>query len=104
MASVIDNNPQNQRAFPRIAVTCPVLYRLASSKAWKVGRLVDFSATGICMVCDGRIPEGVHISVQIKPGSQKTVPELAASGLVLRVVLNEEQKYVVSCKLTKVHR
>ena len=104
MASVIDDNPQNQRAFPRIAVTCPVLYRLDSSQRWRVGRLVDFSATGICMICDTRIPEGVEIAVQIKPGSQKTVPKLSAMGRVLRVERNQEQQYTVSCKLTKVHR
>jgi len=102
MSSAIDNNKQNQRAFPRIAVTCPVLYLRPPAKRWQVARLVDFSATGISMVCDSKLDVGVEISLQIKPGSQKTVPALSATGVVMRNETNDEQQYVVSCKLIKV--
>jgi hypothetical protein len=104
MASVLDNNQENQRAFPRIAVSCPVLYLPPNSKRWIVGKLMDFSATGICMVCDTRLDIGTEISLQIKPGSKKTVPAISAMGTVIRCEVNKEQRYVVSCKLTKVNR
>lgn len=104
MSGVIDNKQQNQRAFPRIIVSCPVLYLLPLAKRWQVGKLVDFSATGISMVCGDLLDLGTEISVQIKPGSQKTVPALSAKGVVMRCETNAEQQYVVSCKLIKVHR
>jgi len=104
MSSVIDNKQQNLRAFPRISVSCPVLYLLPSTQRWQVAKLVDFSATGINMVCDVNLSTGTEISLQIKPGSQKTVPALSATGVVVRCETNDEQQYVVSCKLIKVHR
>jgi len=104
MSGIIDNNKQNQRTFPRITVTCPVLYLLPPARRWQVGRLVNFSATGISMVCDDKLSVGTEVSLQIKPGSQKVVPALSATGIVLRSEVNNEQQYVISCKLTKVQR
>lgn len=104
MSSVIDNTTENKRKFPRIAVTCPVLYRESSSKRWLVGRLVDFSATGVCMICDDNLPIDTDIEIQIKPGSQKTVPALSASGVVVRCLLTDDQQFEVSTKVIKVHR
>jgi len=104
MASVIDNDKQNQRVFPRIAVTCPVLYLLPSAKRWQVAKLVDFSATGISMVCDDKLNVGTEVSLQIKPGSQKIVPALSAIGVVMRNEINDEHQYVIACKLTKIQR
>lgn len=104
MSSVIDNKIQNRRGFPRITVTCPVLYRLAANERWRVARLVDFSATGICMVCDDKLPLDAEVSIQIKPGSQKTVPELSASGYVVRTVTSSEESFKISCKILKVNR
>ena len=104
MASVIDNEFENNRKFPRINVTCPVLYRLSENTRWQVARLVDFSATGVCMICDDNLPLNSNISIQIKPGSQKTVPALSAAGTVVRSVTTDDQRFEISCKITKVHR
>lgn len=99
-----DSKVDNQRVFPRITVTCPVLYRLSAAKRWQVAHLVDFSATGIRMVCDDNLTIDSEIAIQIKPGSKKTVPALAATGIVVRSELNAEQRFEVSCKVIKVHR
>jgi len=104
MSIIIDNEVENKRAFPRISVTCPVLYRLAAGKRWQVARLLDFSATGICMVCDDNLPIGTKVDIQIKPGSQKTVPALSVTGSVVRSVTTDEQHFEISCKVLKVHR
>lgn len=104
MSSMMDSKVDNQRVFPRITVTCPVLYRLSTAKRWQVARLVDFSATGVRMVCDDNLAIDSEIAIQIKPGSQKTVPALAATGIVVRSELNAEQRFEVSCKVIKVHR
>lgn len=104
MSSIIDNDVDNKRVFPRIRVTCPVLYRLDEGMRWQVARLLDFSATGICMICDDNLPINTNIDIQIKPGSQKTVPELSVSGFVVRSVTTDEQRFEISCKVLKVHR
>ncbi len=104
MSSVIDSQQQDQRAFPRVTVSCPVLYLAPIAKRWQVAKLADFSAIGISMICDDRLDVGTEIEIQIKPGSQKTVPAVSATGNVVRCETNNEQRYVVSCKLIKVHR
>ena len=90
------------RRFPRIGVRCPVLYRVHSAKRWQVAKLVDFSATGLRMECDENLPAGIAIALQIKPGSNKTVPALSAQGEVVRSQPNDALVFEVSCKLTKV--
>ena len=104
MSSLMDDEIENKRVFPRVSVTCPVLYRQAAGKRWQVARLLDFSATGICMICDDNLPIDTKVDIQIKPGSQKTVPELSASGFVVRSLVTDEQRFEVSCKIIKVHR
>lgn len=104
MSSMMDSKADNQRVFPRISVTCPVLYRLSAAKRWQVARLVDFSATGVRMVCDDNLTINSELAIQIKPGSKKTVPELSVTGVVVRSELNAEQRFEVSCKVIKVHR
>jgi len=104
MSSVINFHKQDQRAFPRIAVSCPVLYLRMSSPRWQVAKLKNFSAVGISMVCDEKLSVGAEVSLQIKPGSQKIVPALSATGLVVRCENVDEQQYAISCKLIKVQR
>ena len=65
---------------------------------------MDFSATGVRMVCDDNLTINSEIAIQIKPGSQKTVPALSATGVVVRSNINAEQRFEVSCKVIKVHR
>jgi len=104
MSSIIDNEIENKRKFPRVAVTCPVLYRQFPNKRWLVARLVDFSAIGVCMICDDNLPLDTEVEIQIKPGSQKTVPALSATGVVVRCLVTDDQRFEVSCKVIKVHR
>jgi hypothetical protein len=56
------------------------------------------------MECDTRLEVGTEVFVQIKPGSKKTVPAISATGSVIRCEENDEQRFVVSCKLIKVNR
>ncbi|MBL1277381.1 MAG: PilZ domain-containing protein [Ectothiorhodospiraceae bacterium] len=100
----MNNKDKNRRGFPRIAVTCPVLYRVDPSQRQHVAKLVDFSATGIRIICDENIAPGRKMNIHIKSGSQKTVPELSISGVVLRCEENDDQKFEVSCKISKIHR
>ena len=104
MTSVLENYQDCQRAFPRFTACCPVLYLIPLSKRWTVGRLIDFSATGLCMVCDTQVDVGTDISVHIKPGSKKVVPAISAVGKVTRCEETTEQRFVVACKLIKFNR
>ena len=93
-----------RRAFPRIQGNCPVLYRLDLKDRWQVAKMIDYSATGIKIDCDENIPVGTGISLQVKPGSVKTIPQYSAEGTVAHSDLNKDEHYTVSVKILKVLR
>lgn len=93
-----------KRAFPRIAVQCPVLYLTKPHKRWQVAKLMNFAATGMCIECDENLPLNAEISLQIKPGSIKTVPPLSVVGQVIRCESNQNQRFEVACKVLKILR
>ncbi|WP_455198573.1 PilZ domain-containing protein [Kaarinaea lacus] len=106
MSSVLEdnNNIAERRAFPRINANCPVLYQPMPNSRWIVARLLEYSATGISMVCDENLPEGKEIAIQIKPGSLKTIPQLSANAKVVRCAETSDSRFKVSCKILKVLR
>lgn len=104
MSSIFKGIVGDKRGFPRTAAACPVLYRISPDKRWHVATLIDYSAIGIRIVCDENIPCDSEIAIQIKPGSQKTVPPLSITGTVVRCNTNDEQHFEVSCKTIRVHR
>lgn len=109
MTAFIKENEESEsfterRAFPRIAASCPVLYRLNTADSWQVAKMVDYSATGIRLDCDENLPVDTEIAIKIKPGSMKTIPELSVEGLVVHSDLNKEEHFTVSVKILKVLR
>jgi len=96
------NKENNNRTFPRLDAQCPVLYRTANNKGWKVAKMQNFSATGIHMIADEKIKLSSKINIQIKPGSKKTIPGIKAVGKVLRCESIADDKYLISCHLTDV--
>lgn len=95
-----DNN--NKRAFPRVTTQCPVLYRGDHHARWMVGIMLDMSATGLRMTCNEPLNMGTVIDIHYKPGKNKLVPEIKAMGKVVRSLPLEENKFEISCSLTKV--
>ena len=93
-----------RRTFPRISINCPALYRLDPNKRWLVAIMVEYSATGITMICDENVPEGTALDVQIKPGSIKTIPQLSVAGQVMRSETNNDHRFNISVKILKVLR
>jgi hypothetical protein len=93
---------QEKRIFPRITTECPVLYAVGNSSKWQVGILVNLSATGLMMKCKERLLKNINISIMLKPGQNKLIPEISAKGKVIRCNPISEEEYEVSCKLTEV--
>ena len=91
-----------RRLFPRMQVTCPVLYHLDKTKGWKVAKMVNLSATGIQFVCTDEPSLNTYLSIHVKPGSKKNIPELIAKGLVTRIEKVTDEEYLLACKLTDV--
>ncbi len=82
--------------------SCPVLYRIGKEKSWKVAKMVDMSATGIQFISSENPEISSSICIHVKPGSKKMIPEIIASGVVVRSENMGDDSYAVSCRLTEV--
>ena len=90
-----------KRIFPRLEARCPVLYQIDKQKSWKVGKMQNLSATGLQLLCNKAIPADTIIHIHVKPGTQKNIPEIKATGEVVRSEYIDDS-YIISCKLTVV--
>lgn len=97
-----DNEKIEKRLFPRMEAECAVLYTVGTSKNWKVGILTNMSATGLRMRCPERLLKNIGISVMLKRGDNKLIPEIEGKGKVTRCSQLDEYEYEVSCKLTEI--
>ena len=91
----------DKRIFPRLKARCPVLYQIDQQKSWKVGKMQNLSATGLQLICNESIQTDTIVHIHVKPGTQKSIPEIRAVGEVVRTETAEEG-YIISCKLTEV--
>jgi len=61
----------------------------------------NFSATGMLLTATEDPANEKSIHIHVKPGSQKIIPEIAASGEIMRVE-SSDNEFVVACKLTNI--
>lgn len=103
--SFYDEKKYNERRkHPRIKAQCQVNYFARSTGNWSEARLEDYSAGGICFVCDQTLPQNTKITVQVTHGAHEMVPAIAASAVVIRCEQDDEDQFKVACKFTKVRQ
>jgi len=102
MGTSWDNGKGEKRLFPRQEARCAVLYQTPASKRWLVAHLVDFAAAGLRMECDELLAPGTPIAIQLRPGSDRTIPAIQGRGEVVRCAPNSNLRYEVACKLRKI--
>lgn len=94
---------KEQRTFPRIPADCPILFRRQSNHKWKLGKMMDFSATGLSLICPDSCDEEVTIEFQVKPGPNKMIPAVTGYAKILRCIPMDNNKFHISCKISKVN-
>jgi len=92
----------DKRIFPRIEIRCPALYRVEGAARQLIALAVDFSATGVKMLCKDALPVNTRIHVELKPGSDRTIPAVCAEGHVVRCEPYERGGFWVSCRFDKI--
>jgi c-di-GMP-binding flagellar brake protein YcgR len=91
-----------QRVFPRISAQCPVRYRESTTGRWLIGRMLDFSATGLLMTTDTNLEQGAQINVQVEPGSKKHIPALRGVGKVVRSRHIDDDHFEIGIKMLRI--
>ena len=96
-------NIDNNRVFPRVNATCPVMHRASEAERWSVGLLINFSATGMLFNSARALQEDSPITVRLERGRNLVIPALSGSGRVIRCTKIESNKYEIACKLTQIN-
>ena len=92
----------NNRIFPRVDATCPVMHRANEIQRWSVGLLTNFSATGLLFQSARKLKADSAISVRLERGRNRVIPALSGSGKVIRCTKMANNKYEVACKLSHI--
>jgi len=92
----------NNRVFPRVDATCPVMHRANESERWSVGLLVNFSATGMLFQSARALEIDTNITVRLERGRNRAIPALSGSGKIIRCTKIEDSKYEIACKLSHI--
>ncbi|MCK4744067.1 MAG: PilZ domain-containing protein [Sulfuriflexus sp.] len=95
-------NTDNNRVFPRVDTTCPVMHRASEAERWSVGLLINFSATGMLFQSARALHVDSDINVRLERGRNKVIPALSGSGKVIRCTKIANSKYEVACKLNHI--
>ncbi len=98
----MDKELANKRFFPRMTTECPVLYSIGTTGKWQVALLIDMSATGLRMKTKEQLLRNISISIMLKPGQNKLVPEINGKGKVVRCEALDDEYFEVSCSLREV--
>lgn len=93
-----------RRAFPRINAQCAIRFSTHSQSDWQHAELENYSAAGLCMLCDSTLLVNTQLTLQLMPGDNKLVPPMSAEAVVVRCQLDEDHHYQIACKLTKVRQ
>lgn len=97
-----DAHASEHRTFPRMHAQCPVCYRDSASGRWLIGRMIDFSATGLLMTTDKSLEENSQISLQVEPGSKKFIPALRGVGTVVRCKHIDDDHFEIAIKMLRI--
>jgi hypothetical protein len=94
---------KENRRFPRMPVKCPVVYRRGETQRGRVGIMIDMSATGIKMTCKEPLALDTTIQLEVKPGSDRSIPAIVGEGVVVRCEATADDEYHIACRLTRVN-
>ena len=65
---------------------------------------MDYSATGIRMLCDDLLLKQTKLKIELLPGSLQHIPQLSAEAVVVRFSMDDECSFQIGCEFVSVVR
>ena len=104
MSAKLEGVPFEKREYPRVHASCPIRYQTSDAAEWCEATLIDYSATGIRMLCDDLLLKGTKVKIEILPGSLQHIPQISAEGTVVRFSMDDECSFQIGCEFHTVVR
>jgi hypothetical protein len=96
--------PFEKREYPRVEASCPIRYQTGDADDWEDATLLDYSATGISMLCDDLLLKGTKIKIEVLPGSLQHIPQISVEGVVIRFSMDNDCSFQIGCQFVSVVR
>lgn len=96
--------PFEKREYPRVEASCPIRYQTDAMDTWEDATLLDYSATGIHMLCDNLLLKGTKLKLEVLPGSLQKIPQISVEGVVVRFSMDDECSFQIGCEFVSVVR
>ena len=93
-----------KREYPRVQASCPIRYQTENDAGWHEATLMDYSATGIRMLCDDLLLKGSKVKIELLPGSLQKIPQISAEAIVVRFSMDDECSFQIGCEFVTVVR
>ena len=93
-----------KREYPRIEASCPIRYQTGDADVWENATLLDYSATGMRMLCDDLLLKGTKLKIEVLPGSLQKIPQISVEGIVVRFSMDDECSFQIGCQFVSVVR
>jgi len=100
----VNGEPFEKREYPRVEASCPIRYQSDSDNEWQNATMLDYSATGIRMLCDDLLLKGTKIRIEVLPGSLQHIPQISVEGIVVRFAMDDECSFQIGCEFVSVVR
>lgn len=96
--------PFEKREYPRVNASCPIRYQADDDVEWHEATLMDYSATGIRMLCDDLLLKETKIKIELLPASLQKIPQISAEAVVVRFSMDDECSFQIGCEFITVVR
>jgi hypothetical protein len=87
-----------KREYPRVEANCPARYTVGDSGEWVDAILLDYSATGIRLLCDDLLLKGVTFKIEVLPEAHQNVPRMIVECVVMRFALDDTGSFQIGCE------
>ncbi len=104
MSVVSEGARAEKREYPRVVASCPIRYQTVDDAKWYEATLMDYSATGIRMLCDDLLLKQTKLKIELLPGSLQHIPQISAEAVVVRFAMDDECTFQIGCEFITVVR
>ena len=104
MSKTAKGQTYEKREYPRVEGSCPVRYTVGDSGVWVDAMLLDYSATGIRLLCDDLLLKGTKIKIEVLAEVNHHIPRMSVECVVVRFAMDDTCSFQIGCEIVSTVR